>query len=322
MRALRLLWLGFIWAACLAMGGVVALVALTPERAAVSPAPVVSQEAARPAEAPPALVEASTRAPPDPVVPANCLSPGYEAAAQINGESLRALPWQPFHRPETGWEIYAPRIAHEIGAACPPSSSGFAAALARWQGAHRLTVNGQMDPAVFAVMSNRWERARPFVIVSRLGVCPAAPAAIDLAWALPGDGYQTKPIQLRPAALAAYRRMVADARAASPEIAADHRLLSIFSGYRSPEADAARCAKNNDCDNVIRATCSAHRTGLAIDLYLGSAPGHIPESSDDINRLYQSRSVAFQWMIDHAGDYGFVNYPYEPWHWEWTGEPR
>jgi LAS superfamily LD-carboxypeptidase LdcB len=26
-------------------------------------------------------------------------------------------------------------------------------------------------------------------------------------------------------------------------------------------------------------------------------------------------------MIRNAGRFGFINYAYEPWHWEWTGEP-
>jgi LAS superfamily LD-carboxypeptidase LdcB len=28
----------------------------------------------------------------------------------------------------------------------------------------------------------------------------------------------------------------------------------------------------------------------------------------------------YQWLVAHAHRYGFVNYPFEPWHWEWTGE--
>ena len=131
-----------------------------------------------------------------------------------------------------------------------------------------------------------------------------------------------KPVQLRPGALGAYRRLVVAARMASPAIAADHRLLSIISGYRSPESEAARCLKDGDCGNVSRAPCSAHRTGLAMDLYLGGASGDDAVSSDDANRLHLSKTPAYAWLIANAAAYGFVNYPFEPWHWEWTGEAQ
>jgi hypothetical protein len=58
-----------------------------------------------------------------------------------------------------------------------------------------------------------------------------------------------------------------------------------------------------------------------MDLFLGAAPGYPPDSSADPNRLYQSRSNAYLWMVAHARQFGFVNYPFEPRHWEWTGEP-
>ena len=51
------------------------------------------------------------------------------------------------------------------------------------------------------------------------------------------------------------------------------------------------------------------------------APGYPPESSDDANRLYESRTPAYLWLVANAGRFGFVSYPFEPWHWEWTGEP-
>jgi D-alanyl-D-alanine carboxypeptidase len=310
-RALRRLLVAILWLVILMAGGFIALLFLAPDRAA-SP----SRYAANRTE-----VGAANRTPSvAPGSPIGCHAPGFEPAAQMNAATLTTLAWRPFHRDEIGWETYAPHIAQEIGVSCAPTSSGFAEAIARWQAARGLSANGQMDATTFSAMNNGWERARPFLRISQTGVCPEAPSEAGLVWAAPEEGYARKPIQLRPGALAAYRRLVAAARAASPAIAADHRLLTIFSGYRSPEADAARCARDGDCGNVTRALCSAHRTGLAMDLYLGAAPGHAPESSDDANRLYQSRSAAYAWLVANASGYGFVNYPFEPWHWEWTGE--
>ena len=244
--------------------------------------------------------------------------PAFAAAAQANAQTLRTAGWSVFGRPETGWEVYVPLTAHEIGTSCAPDSDGFAAALAAWQGDHRQVGNGVMDEPTLRTLDRIWQGRRPFVAASSHGVCPSPPA--ELSNAQVDEGYGGKPIQLRAGALAAYRRMVAAARADEPVLAADRRMLTIFSGYRDPAADAARCAKDQNCNAVVRATCSAHRTGLAMDLYLGAAPGFSPDSSADPNRLYQTRSNAYLWMVGHARAFGFVNYPFEPWHWEWTGE--
>ena len=244
---------------------------------------------------------------------------GPEAAAASNTHSLGALIWAPFGRPETGWAIYAPLIAQEIGAACAPGSRGFAARLTSWQRAHDLPDTGALDLATFTRLKQVWQQRRPFVEVSRTG-CPPPPAESSLAQASRAESFGGKIIWLRPAALAAYRQLAAAGRAQVPELAADPRLLTIFSGYRSPDYDAARCAREGNCQGIVRAVCSAHRTGLAMDLYLGAASGMAPDSSADANRLFISGSPAYRWLVANAARFGFVNYAFEPWHWEWTGE--
>lgn len=246
-------------------------------------------------------------------------APRFISAAYQNSRSLQTATWSVFGRPETGWAIYAPLTAHEIGVDCAPDAQGFAEALASWQGGHQLPATGIMDETTLRALDRTWQGRRPFVAASAHGACPAPPAV--LVNARIDEGYGGKPIRLRAGALDAYRRMVAAARTEEPVLAADHRMLTIFSGYRDPAADAARCAAQQNCNAVVRATCSAHRTGLAMDLFLGAAPGFPPDSSADPNRLYQSRSDAYRWLVAHAGQFGFVNYPFEPWHWEWTGEP-
>lgn len=240
-------------------------------------------------------------------------------AAAANALSLSTLAWSPFGKPEQGWEIYAPRIAAEIGATCGPQTQAFAAALARWQGARGLRPSGVLDPETFAAMAPGWHLARPFVRVNRQGLCPGAPPEASLVEAAPAETYGGKAVRLRPAALAAYRRMVEAARADGVSTRAGQ--LAIFSGFRAPDADAARCARERNCQGLVRTICSAHRTGLAVDLVLEGAPGFGPASTDDVNRLAMARSPAYRWMVANAGRFGFVNYVYEPWHWEWTGEP-
>jgi len=245
------------------------------------------------------------------------VGPGWAAAR--NAASLTSLAWSPFGRAERGWAIYEALIAREIGADCPAATPAFAGALARWQNANRIGGGGGvMDGPTFARLKAIWQARRPFVAASR--TCPAPPVGTTLARALPAESYGGKVILLRPRALAAYRAMVAAARARLPQIAADPHLLTIFSAYRSPQYDAGRCAREGNCQGIVRATCSAHRTGLAMDFYLGSAPGHAVDSSDDVNRLAISRGPAYRWLVANAARFGFVNYPFEPWHWEWVGE--
>ena len=261
------------------------------------------------------------REPPAVTPPSGCPSaPAFAAAARTNADSLQTAAWDVFGRAESGWAVYEPLIAQEIRTACPAQTGGFAQALSLWQQGRALPATGVMDPTTLKAMDILWLRRRPFLGASGHGVCPPAPAPDRLVWAAKDEGYSGKPIQLRPGALAAYRALVVAARADVPQVAADHRLLTIFSGYRDPVSDAFNCARDGNCGTIAKAHCSAHRTGLAMDLYLGSAPGYPPESSADPNRLFQSRTAAYLWLAANAARFGFTPYPFEPWHWEWTGE--
>lgn len=247
-----------------------------------------------------------------------CRAEGWTAAAQANANSLQTLAWAPFRRPETGWQVYVTLIQAEIATACPPDSEGFARALADWQRREGQTPDGVLTEAAFLSMKAAAQTRREFVRFTSAGACPGTPDLVTAARI--DEGYGGKQVWLRPKALEAYRRMVAAARAEVPEIAADPRNLTIFSGYRSPAADAARCQAEGNCDGIVRARCSAHRTGLAADLFVGAAPGYTADSSADPNRLYMSQTPTYRWLVANARRFGFVNYPFEPWHWEWTGE--
>mgnify|MGYP001111841162 CR=1 FL=1 len=249
--------------------------------------------------------------------PGDCAPPAFTAAAANNAAGIDTLAWSPFrNRPETGWRTYAPRIAAEIASDCPYDSAGFAEALSRYQAAHRLPADGRLTPETFERMRIAWDLQRPFQRAARLG-CPPAPDPATLQAAAPAELYGGKPALADPGALAAYRRMAADARAAG--VASDPTLLTIFSAFRDPAADAERCARQGGCGGPARAVCSAHRTGTALDLNLGHAPGARPDSTEDANRLWMSQTPLYRWLVRNAARYGFVNYAFEPWHWEWAG---
>lgn len=258
--------------------------------------------------------------PPVPFPVEDCQAPGWADAAHINESSLRQLPWEPFGRREAGWEVYAPLIAHEIGSRCAADAPGFASAFAVWEESQGLAGDGLVSGLSFTRMKGVLQGRRPIVLLSARGICaaPADPGA--LASSRPEEGYGGKVVQLRPAMLAAYRHMVLAARAEDGDLAQDPESLKLFSGFRSPDYDAARCATEQNCNGVARAACSPHRTGLAMDIYVGHAPGYPVDSSADVNRLAMTRTPAYRWLLGNAFRFGFVNYAFEPWHWEWTGE--
>ncbi len=254
-------------------------------------------------------------------VSTDCGAPtAYTRAAVYNAAAEQNLAFSPFGRPEQGWALYEPAIAHEAATACPAASPGFARAVARWQGRASLVPHGGVDAATFMAMKTDWQQRRPFVRLRATDVCPAPPDEASLSTLPPSNSYRGATVRLRPRAMAALQAMAVAARREDPRIAADPELLTAFSGFRSPAYDAARCAKEGNCDGVVRATCSAHRTGLAVDLDLGSAPGFSVDSSADGNRLYQTQGPTYRWLVANAARFGFVNYAFEPWHWEWTGE--
>jgi len=275
--------------------------------------PPIPAESVQPQTAPEAQV-ALGPSPPD------CRGAGrFEQAASDNAASLTQLAWSPLGVAETGWETYAPLIAHEIGSACPPSSPAFAEKLAGWQGPHGQIADGRMNQSSFMAMYRIWHARRPFSRVDPR-FCPNPPAAADLA-ALPANERYGKDIVLRRDALAAFERMRAAALSEDPQLKADPRLLTVYSGYRDPMGELVSCVTSGSCDNRRKTWCSAHRTGTAMDLYLGQAPGFGPDSTSAESRLYLSRTPAYRWLVANASRFGFVNYVYEPWHWEWAGDP-
>ena len=244
----------------------------------------------------------------------------WDNAAQANAISLRTLEWSPFGASEMGWETYLPLLQQVIGSPCDPASAGFAETLAAFQQRYNLTATGQFDQATFTVLRGLLQERRPFVMARVRGECPEPPPVRELVYLDPHEEHAERITRmLRRDVLAAYRQMVAAAREEVPEIAANPELLKIFSGFRDPEADAARCATERNCDGVRRAVCSPHRTGTAVDLYVGHMPGMGVDSTRPLSRQYMAQTAAYRWLVANAGRFGFTPYLFEPWHWEFTG---
>ena len=244
----------------------------------------------------------------------------WDAPALANAISHYSLEWAPFGPTEWGWETYLPLIQKELRTHCAPGSPGFARALAGFQAAFQLPVTGWFDAATFQVFRGLWQERRPFIMARvRNEPCPEPPPLYQLGYLVASEEHADRLTRLlRRDVLEAYRRLVEAARAEVPEVAADPELLQIFSGFRDPEADAARCAAQGNCDGLRRAVCSPHRTGTAVDLYVGQLANVGVDNTSPASRLHLSRSATYRWLVQNAGRFGFVPYVYEPWHWEWV----
>ncbi|CAN5234158.1 hypothetical protein BH10PSE1_BH10PSE1_17980 [soil metagenome] len=246
----------------------------------------------------------------------------WAGQAFANAVSVYSLEWAPFGQAETGWETYVALFQHELRTECAPSTPDFAAALAEWQGRYALTPTGVFDQPTFAVLKGVLQERRPFVMARTRNECPDPPPLLQLGYLTAEEEHADRLTRLlRRDTLDAYRLLVAAARRDVPQTRSNPELLQIFSGFRDPEADAARCAAQGNCDGVRRAVCSPHRTGAAVDLFVGQLDGFDVDSTDPAARLALTRGATYRWLVANAGRFGFVPYLYEPWHWEFVGRP-
>jgi D-alanyl-D-alanine carboxypeptidase len=107
----------------------------------------------------------------------------------------------------------------------------------------------------------------------------------------------------------AFKRMLDDAKAAG--------IVLSGGGFRTKERQI-ELRKINGCPDIWTAPASScrvptaipgrslHEIGLAVDITSGG-------------RSLTAKSPGFTWLAAHADEYGFVNFPVEPWHWSITG---
>ena len=193
-----------------------------------------------PAAPQPAVTRAieTAAAPPGPP-PAGCqTAPAFAAASGANAATSTNAPWSVFGRPENGWQIYVPWIAHDLGVACPPDfaglrggAGGLAARAWAWPRAAQWT-RRRCAPST----SPGWRAGRSWL---RAATASAPARRRRPAWSRsrPPKAISASRSRLRPGTLAAYRRMVAAARAEEPgdrrrSEAADHLLRLPRSGRR------------------------------------------------------------------------------------------
>ena len=243
----------------------------------------------------------------------------FSAAAAANEASRTSLTWPFGGKLQKGWEIYVSLISHTIGTDGEPGSLEFAADLAKWQSEKGLLSNGLMDDATMKTFASHWQS-------QRLGRA-STPAADALVSAPIKDfwdaGRDPNMLQLERETYVAYKRMLAEAAkdlggdlrfTADGELAPGEKFLRIVSAYRSPEYQAALRKREPNAGRVALAKNSPHFTGQALDIYVGGEP----VTTKDANRLIQVQTPAYKWLVKNANRFGFYNYFYEPWHWEYV----
>jgi zinc D-Ala-D-Ala carboxypeptidase len=239
-----------------------------------------------------------------------------ETVISVKNAGLKsAMIWTFGGKPQRGWQIYWPLIAHLMQIDENPESEAFAQALARWQTSVTLSATGVLDQETWMKMVEHWQMCR-----SKDRTIPTAEKLITVSAA---EFYDSeRPAELRQVereTYAAYKRMVA-AAANDLGLAQDingnlsEPYLKIISAFRSPEYQQKLRAQSPNSGRAGLAVNSPHFTGRALDLYVGGEP----VSTKDANRALQTNTVIYRWLVKNAGRFGFIPYFYEPWHWEYN----
>ncbi|HWO02956.1 MAG TPA: M15 family metallopeptidase [Blastocatellia bacterium] len=243
----------------------------------------------------------------------------FSAAIASNKIASNELKWSFGGKAQQGWAIYIPLIVETVRAGKGAESAEFAEAVARWQGNRGLRVTGVLDIDTWSAMIREFQSHRIKDSIT--------PPSENLIVAPASEFYDPeRPPELRQVeknTYAAYKRMLAEAAkdrslglsvTTSGELAPAEKYLKIVSAYRSREHQDRLRQAEPQAGSAGLAVNSPHFTGRALDLYVGGEP----VSTADGNRLFQTRTAVYAWLVKNAGRFGFRPYFYEPWHWEYV----
>jgi zinc D-Ala-D-Ala carboxypeptidase len=243
----------------------------------------------------------------------------FAAAVSENLRLRTDLTWTFGGKTQSGWAIYEPLIADTVGSKSDATTPAFASSLASWQSAHGVMATGIIDETTLAALMKYWQS-------QRLGRSDF-PGPEKLITAPLTDFYDPTRspdlLQLERRTYVAYKRMIAAAArdlgreirfTRSGDLAPGEKYFRIVSAFRSQEYQDQLRARSPGSGRAAIALHSAHNTGQALDLYVGGDP----VSTKDPNRLLQTQTPVYKWLVRNAHKFGFYNYFYEPWHWEYV----
>ncbi|MBA3442716.1 MAG: D-alanyl-D-alanine carboxypeptidase family protein [Pyrinomonadaceae bacterium] len=241
-----------------------------------------------------------------------------DSATTENAKLSTNLEWVFGGKQQRGWNLYIPLIHRLLDTEAEVTGQDFAAALSRWQQSMKLAPSGILDDDTWSRMISAFQARR---IKDRV-----SPPSDQLVMAPPEDFYDPSRGEefrrVERQTYAAYKRLVA-AAAADPslrlatrrngELAPNEKRLKIISAFRSQEYQEQLRQKSPTSGRAGLARQSPHLTGRTLDLYVGGEP----VDTKDANRLLQTQTPVYRWLVKHADKFGFHPYFYEPWHWEY-----
>lgn len=238
---------------------------------------------------------------------------------EANLRSMRELPWTFGGKQQHGWHLYTHLIAELIGSDDPPASLGFAASLARWQGAAGLLPTGVIDEETMMSMVKAWQEKR-----SADRTYPTSEQLVTAGATEFYDPARVAPLrQVERTTYDAYKRMLRAALAdrslglgmgSNGELAPHEKRLRIISAFRSREYQELLRKQSPHSGRAGLAVNSPHFTGRALDLYIAGEP----VETKDSNRVIQVEEPVYRWLVRNAHRFGFRPYFFEPWHWEYS----
>ena len=239
-------------------------------------------------------------------------------AATQNINLKNSLAWEFGKKTQRGWYLYELLIQQTLDTNAAPQTAEFSDAVAVWQARHDLDATGVLDKDTFFEFVKFWQSER----LNRSDYPPD-----DQLFSAPiTDFYDpTRDLDLlkvERATYMAYKRLVAAAmndktlklQLKDGELAPEEKFLKIISSFRSREYQAKLRAKSPNAGTAGLAVNSPHSTGCALDIYVGGEP----VETKDYNRLIQIQTPVYRWLVKNAAKFGFRNYFYEPWHWEYV----
>lgn len=241
-----------------------------------------------------------------------------DSAATENAKLSTTLDWSFGGKQQRGWQIYLPLIHRLIGTEADAAEQDFAHALSRWQRSSGLAPSGILDGNTWSRMVSTFQARR---IKDR-----RAPSPEQLITAPSEDFYDPSRGEefrrVERQTYDAYKKLVAAAVADSSlrlaarrdgGLAPKENRLKIISAFRSQEYQQQLRKKSPEAGRAGLALYSPHLTGRTLDLYVGGEP----VSTKDHNRLLQTDTPVYRWLVKNADKFGFHPYFYEPWHWEY-----
>ncbi len=251
----------------------------------------------------------------------NAESADFYSAAKRNSQLKNTLRWSLGRRRQTGWALYVPLIQKTLGTEAHEDTVQFARSVYYWQKRKKLPANGIIFSGTLYSFIKHWQakRIKPIVLAKEYQLL-TAPIT---------DFYdptrETRLLKVEKQTYAAYKRMIAAALAdkssglkvdSNGEQLAEDKFLRIISSYRSPAYQASLRRRQPGASRAQIAFRSPHFTGRALDIYVGGEP----VTTRGNNRAIQVKTPAYRWLVKNADKFGFYNYFYEPWHWEYVGD--